>query len=353
MPTPGSLLEGRATPAATAAYAREATAAKGHFREALGVTVSSLGIGTYLGRDDDWTDGAYTVAVRRALQLGINVVDSAINYRNQRSERAVGRALLQGGMPRERVVVCTKGGFLPFDGARPRDPRSFVEETYVRPGLLRWDEVVDGVHCLSPRFLSDQIDRSRRNLGVATIDLYYLHNPETQLGEVPRDEFLRRLRAAFAELERACDEQRIAAYGTATWNGYRLPEDDPEHLSLKDVLACAREVAGERHRFRAVQLPFNLEMDEAASLPNQGGRTLLQAAAEAGIAVLASAPVLQGRLAHLSPAERARLSGLDTDAQRALQFVRGTKGITCALVGTRSVAHLEENAAVARIAPAA
>jgi aryl-alcohol dehydrogenase-like predicted oxidoreductase len=353
MPTPGSLLEGRATPSATAAYAREAGAAEGHFREALGVTVSSLGIGTYLGRDDDWTDTAYAVAVRRALQLGINVVDSAINYRNQRSERAVGRALREGGVSRERVVVCTKGGFLPFDGARPRDPRSFVEETYVRPGLLRWDEVVDGVHCLSPRFLSDQIDRSRRNLGVATIDLYYLHNPETQLGEVSREELLRRLRAAFAALERACDEQRIAAYGTATWSGYRVPEDDPEYLSLDDVLACAREVGGGRHRFRAVQLPFNLEMDEAASLTNQRGRTFLQSAAEAGIAVLASAPVLQGRLAHLSPAERARLSGLDTDAQRALQFVRATPGITCALVGTRSVAHLEENAAVARIAPAA
>jgi aryl-alcohol dehydrogenase-like predicted oxidoreductase len=102
-----------------------------------------------------------------------------------------------------------------------------------------------------------------------------------------------------------------------------------------------------------VQLPFNLEMDEAASLANQRGRTLLQAAADAGIAVFASAPVLQGRLAHLSAAERARLSGLDTDAQRALQFVRATPGITCALVGTRSVAHVEENAAVARIAPAA
>jgi len=132
-----------------------------------------------------------------------------------------------------------------------------------------------------------------------------------------------------------------------------VPEDDPEYLSLDDVLACAREVAGARHRFRAVQLPFNLEMDEAASLPNQRGRTLLQAAAEAGIAVLASAPVLQGRLANLSPAERARLAGLDTDAQRALQFVRATPGITCALVGTRSVAHVEENAAVARTAPAA
>jgi aryl-alcohol dehydrogenase-like predicted oxidoreductase len=353
MPTPAPLLEGRATPSSTAAYARDSRLPDGHFREAMGVTVSSVGIGTYLGRDDDRTDAAYEEALRRALQLGINVVDSAINYRNQRSERAVGRALRAGIVPRERVVVCTKGGFLPFDSVRPRDPRSFIEETYVRPGLLRWDEVVDGVHSLSPRFLADQIDRSRRNLGVATIDLYYLHNPETQLGEVARDEFLRRLRGAFAELERACDEQRIAAYGTATWNGYRVAGDDEEYLSLDEVLECAREAAGGQHRFRAIQLPFNLEMDEAASLANQRGRTLLDAARDEGIAVFASAPVLQGRLAHLSPAERERLSRLSTDAQRALQFVRATRGITCALVGMKSVAHVEENAAVARMAPAA
>ncbi|HYZ88483.1 MAG TPA: aldo/keto reductase [Myxococcales bacterium] len=353
MPTPAPLLEGRATPSSTSAYARDARLPEGHFRQALGVTVSSVGIGTYLGRDDDRTDAAYEEALRRALQLGINVVDSAINYRNQRSERVVGRVLRAGTVPREKVVVCTKGGFLPFDSVRPRDPRSFVEETYVRPGLLRWEDVVDGVHSMAPRFLADQIDRSRRNLGVATIDLYHLHNPETQLGEVPRDEFLRRLRGAFTELERACDEQRIAAYGTATWNGYRVSEDDPEYLSLDELLECAREVAGARHHFRAVQVPYNLEMDEAASLANQRGRTLLEAAKDMGIAVFASAPVLQGRLAHLSAAERDRLSQLETDAQRAVQFVRATPGITCALVGMKTVAHVEENAAVARIAPAA
>src|SRR5258708_31310385 len=83
--------------------------------------------------------------------------------------------------------------------------------------------MVAGCHARSPRFLDDQIERSRRNLGVDCIDVYYIHNPETQLGEVPRAEFLRRLRAAFEALENACDEGRIACYGTATWNGYRLP----------------------------------------------------------------------------------------------------------------------------------
>jgi len=343
--------DARATPSGTSAFAREAEAAPGHFREALGLFVSSLGIGTYLGRDDEATDASYARSVRRALELGVNVVDSAINYRNQRSERAVGKALRDSGVPRERVVVCTKGGFLAFDGARPRDPRAYLEESYVRPGLLRWEEIVDGMHSLAPRFLADQINRSRRNLGVQTIDLYYLHNPETQLGELSRDEFLARLRAAFGELERACDEQRIAAYGIATWNGLRVPDDDEEHLSLHELLQTARDVAGERHRFRAVQLPFNLEMDEAASLPNQRGRTLLEAAREAGVAVFASASVLQGRLTHLSPAQRERLAGLDTDAQRALQFVRSTQGIACALVGMKTLAHVEENCAVARAQP--
>jgi len=203
-----------------------------------------------------------------------------------------------------------------------------------------------------PRYLSDQIDRSRRNLGVACIDVYYLHNPETQLGEVPRAEFLRRLRLAFEALERACNEGRIGCYGTATWNGYRLETDDEEYLSLAEVLAAARDVAGEEHRFRAVQLPFNLEMDEAATFQNQGDSTLLQAASAAGLMVFGSASVLQGRLSHQLPQPLPEgLRALRTEAQRALQFARSTPGIACALVGMKTPAHVEENAALAKLAP--
>jgi aryl-alcohol dehydrogenase-like predicted oxidoreductase len=346
------MLPGRATAAGTAAFAQKSHAAPGHFRPALSLTVSSLGIGTYLGRDDDATDALYAQAVGRALELSVNVVDSAINYRNQRSERAVGEALRRSGLPRESVVVCTKGGFLPFDGARPADVDRYVEERFVRTGLLRPEEIVDGCHSLAPAFLSDQIDRSRENLGVETIDLYYLHNPETQLGEVTQAEFLRRLREAFAALEQACDEGRIAGYGTATWRAYRLREGHGEHLALRDVLSAAREVGGARHRFRAVQLPFNLEMDEAATVRNQAGATLLEAAREAGIAVFASASVLQGRLAdQLAPQLRARFPALRTDAQRAIQFVRSTAGIACALVGMKTRKHVEENAAVVDVPP--
>lgn len=344
----------RATPDGTALFEANARAAPGHFRTALaGLRLSSLGIGTYLGRDDAQTDALYAESIRRALRLGLNVIDTAINYRNQRSERAVGVAVRESGVPRDQLVLCTKGGYLPFDGARPADVRAYFEATYLRPGLLSADEIVAGCHSLAPRYLDDQVERSRRNLGVDCIDLYYLHNPETQLGEVPRAEFHRRLRRAFAALERACAEGRIAAYGAATWSCLRLEPEAEEYLSLDELIAAARDACGGgNHHLRAVQLPFNLEMDEAATFRNQAGRTLLEAAGDHGLAVFSSASVLQGQLARQLPQPvRDSFLALSTDAQRALQFARSAPGVTCALVGMKTPAHVDENAALARVAP--
>lgn len=348
------MLRGRATVEGTRRFRDAAGAHPEHFRpDADGVLLSSIGIGTYLGRDDAKTDALYAASVRRALQLGLNVVDTAINYRNQRSERAIGAALRESAVPREAVVLCTKGGYIAFDGARPADARAYVEEAFIARGLLTADDVVAGCHSMAPRYLDDQIDRSRRNLGVETIDVYYVHNPETQLGHVPRATFVRRLRDAFEALERACADGRIACYGTATWNGYRLEAGEEEFLSLEEILAAARDAGGARHHFRALQLPFNLEMDEAATLRNQGDRTLLEAAQAAGLAVFASASVLQGRLTQQLPQPvRDSFDGLATDAQRALQFARSTPGIASALVGMKTPAHVDENAALATIAPA-
>ena len=65
----------------------------------------------------------------RAVELGANVIDTAANYRFQRSERSIGNALRElteaGGFSRDEIVICTKGGYLPFDGAPPRDVRRY------------------------------------------------------------------------------------------------------------------------------------------------------------------------------------------------------------------------------------
>ena len=119
-----------ATPAATKRYIDRfvSRAADGHFREAHGLAVSSLGMGTYLGNPDPKTDASYTAAVITAAESGINLFDAAINYRFQRSERSIGQALKQlaaKGFSREEFVVCTKGGYLTPDGSMPSDPNEY------------------------------------------------------------------------------------------------------------------------------------------------------------------------------------------------------------------------------------
>src|SRR5919202_6561198 len=137
-------LPGFATTEGTARYRERfrGTAAEGHFRFEQNLWLSSIGTGTYLGPPDEATDRSYAEAVARAVELGVNVVDTAANYRFQRSERAIGAALAQlcagGTYARDEILLCTKGGYLPFDGAPPRGEegvRHYVEETFVRTGV--------------------------------------------------------------------------------------------------------------------------------------------------------------------------------------------------------------------------
>jgi aryl-alcohol dehydrogenase-like predicted oxidoreductase len=354
-------LAGRATAEGTARFARRFARRRGadFYRPiADGVVASAVGLGTYLGECDAAEDGRYERAVRLGISLGINALDTAINYRCQRSERALGRAVrtavAEGAARRDELVVCTKGGFIAPDGAPPATreeydaylTREFYDQTVMRP-----EDVVAGGHCLTPGYLRHQIAASRANLGLGTIDLYYLHNPEQQLESMPRERFDDVMRAAFEELEAHCASGDIAAYGCATWQGLRVLPGSRHHLSLEALVAMAREVAGDAHHFRAVQLPLNLGMTEAVRQPTQtlDGRavSMLEAAAALGLSVVASASLMQAQLARGLPLPlRDAFPGLDTDAQRAIAFVAGLPGVATALVGMRREEHVRENVAV-------
>ena len=356
------MIAGRATFDGTERYASRigGRLPADHFRRLDGgPRTSSVGIGTYLGKEDSTTDLQYQKSITRALERGINVIDTAINYRFQRSERAIGAALEEatrrGLVARDEVIVATKGGFIPFDRAMPKDPGVYFTETYLKPGIVRPDDVV-GMHCMTPRYLSDQIDRSRKNLGLETLDIYYVHNPESQLETVARGEVIDRLRKAFEALEQAVGEGRVGCYGTATWNAYRTDPGTPGYLSLEEVVTAAHDVAGADHHFKVVQLPYNLAMTEAFTRATQKVGTDLvtttEAARRLGIYVMASASVHQGQLTrNLPPVVAQFLPGLETDAQRALQFVRSTPGIGTALIGMKSADHVEENAVVTGLSP--
>lgn len=355
-------IPGRATAQATLRYAArfQGRAAAGHFRDVQGgLVLSSIGIGTYLGEPDGATDEAYKNAIIAAVQGGVNVIDSAINYRLQRSERSVGaalKALTSDEFSREEIVVCTKAGFLTPDGEMPEDANEYFSREYVERGILRPEDIAAGCHCMAPGYLSDQLDRSRRNLGVECVDVFYLHNPETQLSEVAPAEFRRRISEAFQFLESAVSAGKIGAYGLATWNTFRDERNSPGYLSLAAMEAIAREAGGPEHHFRFVQLPLNLAMPEGLLRPNQvvEGRTMamVQAGRALGITIVTSATLLQGQLTRNLPAYIGAALGLRDHSALALQFARSVPGVTTALVGMSSVEHVRANLGIVGVEPA-
>jgi aryl-alcohol dehydrogenase-like predicted oxidoreductase len=335
-------------------------AVSNHFRLEQDLWLSSIGIGSYLGSPDEATDARYASAVMRAVELGVNVVDTAANYRFQRSERSIGNALqqltIESGFARNEIIVCTKGGYLPFDGGPPPDVRRYVEETFVKPGIAGFEDFVGGSHCMTPAYLQNQLQQSLTNLGLDCLDVYYIHNPESQLGFVSPDEFYARLRLAFEQLEKNVAEGKIRTYGIATWNGFRVGPEAREYHSLERIVNLAREVGGHSHGFRFIQLPLNLAMPEALSLQNQSvdgaSMSVLEAAAALEITVVASASILQGKIARGLPETiREPLGYLATDAQSGIQFVRSTPGVATALVGMSRREHVEENLQLARVEP--
>lgn len=310
----------------------------GFYRTAQDLRVSSIGLGTYLGEMDDATDRGYTESIFAAIRMGLNFIDTSLNYRNQRSERAVGTALedllATGAARRDELVVSTKAGFLVPDAV---------------PAKLDQSQIIEGAHSISPEFLADQLERSRANLGLETIDVFYLHNPEMQLSRLPRDEFHDRIRRAFAFLEEAAGAGKLRFYGTATWHGYRRPGGAPDGLSLPALAEEARRAGGPGHHFRFIQLPFNLAMPEAY-VQAQNASNVLGEAHQLGITVIASASLLQARLArNLPPDLAAKFPGAATDAQRALQYTRSTPGITVALAGMSTPDHVRENLGIAAV----
>ncbi len=332
-------------------------AAENHFRTAQSLKLSSIGIGTYLGNWDEATDDNYKNAIIKFVESGGNVIDTAANYRFQRSERNIGAALnelFEKGFRREEIFISTKGGYLPFDNEPPSDVKKYFEENFVEKGIAGFDDLVGGSHCMTPDYLQSQIEQSLENMRLESLDLFYIHNPESQLGAIDRYTFEARIAKAFEKLEENRANGKINFYGVATWNGFRVPPDDASYHSLERFAGIARQVGGENNGFKFIQLPYNLAMPEAYLFKNQAvqGKVFspLDAANELGISVMCSASILQGKLAHSVPFYiRETLGNPTTDAMTSIQFVRSTPNVTTALVGMSNAAHVEENLSLMKI----
>jgi predicted aldo/keto reductase-like oxidoreductase len=181
----------------------------------------------------------------------------------------------------------------------------------------------------------------------------YLNNSiEGQINDVSKEQFLENLKSVFELYEQKRDEGKIKFYGMATWECFRVTNDNPQYLLLEDVVEMAKSIGGDDHGFKFIQLPYNLNYDQALLGKNQSLQnkpvSILESADTLGIGVFTSVPFMQGRL--LSPGVMPEFSDLKPSL-RALQFIRSSPGVLAPLVGQKSSEHVTENLEIMNIPP--
>ncbi|MEZ0088977.1 aldo/keto reductase [Streptacidiphilus sp. EB129] len=277
-----------------------------------------LGLGTYRCLD-------VAEAALIAASCGADWVDTAPNYENGRAETSLAPVLAVY----PHLQVSTKVGFVAPSARR----------IGVRAGALSPDDAARG-HCLTPDYIAWQVARSKRMLG-RTPDLVFLHNPEHGCRE---REIADRIYTAVLALEEACSQQIIKAYGVATWRGF-----SSELFDVATLLEQATKAGGSQHHLRAVQLPVSL-VHLAPVAQALDGHGVLAEALEAGLEVLASAPLHGGEVPGMVTRELSDLiSPGSTPAQAALIVTASAPGVKRVLLSTGNPEHWRQAAdAVAR-----
>ena len=351
------MISGFATPEGTKKFGQNSGVNQANFKEFENLTLSNVGIGTYLGDADTRTDELVSAAVKQSILSGVNVVDTAINYRAQKAERSVGKAISEliqeNKISRDQIFVSTKNGYVTNDADVQLGFWEYVKQEYTDKGTVKEGDITSGYHCMTPTYLSDQLDRSLKNLDLECVDLMYLHNAvEGQIKDISKEQFLKNLQSVFELYEQKRDEGKIKFYGMATWECFRVPTDNPQYLSLEDTVNMAKKVGGENHGFKFVQLPFNLYYDQALLGKTQTIQnnpvSVLESATRLNIGVFTSVPLMQGRL--LQPGVMPEFSDLKP-SMRALQFIRSSPGVIAPLVGQKSAEHVSENLEIMKIPP--
>lgn len=320
-----------------------------HFREFQGCTISSIGIGTHRGHASAEDDEFYRESLTCAIEGGINLIDTAINYRRMRSERTVGRVLIEledNGFSRRSLCLCSKGGYVPQDGDDRRSAQDYIWDEYVVPGLIDMSEAIKR-HSIKSGFIRKLITQSLANMRVEHIDVYYIHNPERALEWMGPQKFFEELRRTFGMLEESVAKGLIGCYGIATWEGLRTSPHNAKYLSLQRIHTMARDVGGHDHNFKAVQFPLNGHAREALIRVNQTvdgkNMTLLAAASALGLYTFTSASIYRGQDLPLDVNERLAAVGGGLDVtQAALNFCRSAAGVGTSLVGMRKKENVEK-----------
>lgn len=317
-------------------------------------TMSKVGCGTYLGLPNERIDKMYIESIKKSVTLGVNFLDTAINYRGMRSEILVGKAVKEliedNTITRDEVIIATKGGFIPADYRKTQElDETFVENhknkirefflnNLCKEAKLKEEQISDtlGAENSAHRdFISWCFEESRKNLNLETIDIYYLHNPSNYLKYVGEEKFYNDLLETFKYLEKQIEKGSLKSYGTSTYSGLLVDEKNKGYLSLDKIVETAKIAGGENHNFKFIQLPFNKNKKDASILKNQtiGNKslTILEAAEKLGISVITNISLDQSK---------------STDKytiDEMIEFLVYNQKISSSLLGMKTIKYVPKN----------
>lgn len=290
-----------------------------------GLQVSVMGLGTggpsQLGQGSGIAEEAATRVVRRALDLGINLIDTAADYRE--SEAILGRAL--AGVPRDSYILCTK-----FGPVRNRSSQDAGEVT------LKTEADI-----------ADSLERSLQRLGTDHVDLFQLHGVPPAWYEQVRDRFV-------VPAKRLQEQGKLRFLGiTETF------ANDDHHQTLTRAL--------EDDLYDAMMVGYNLltPLPEEHVLPEARRKDvgiLVMCAVRRAISrpeqleqlvveLKGKGELPQDALPDRGPLDWLVRDGIDTVPSAAYKFAAGHPGVSCVLTGTANAHHLEQNVAAILGAP--
>lgn len=276
-----------------------------------------------------------------------------------KSEKSIGRSLSSlirdGIISRDEIFICTKNGYITNDADYPGiDVMEYMQNMFISTGLIESKDISSGYNVLNPNYIARCIDKSLLNMHLDTIDLVYIHNAfESWYNDVSREQFFEMLSKVFETYERYRSSNKIRYYGMATWTCFRVQKDNKEYLSLEQVVNLAKQVGGNDHGFRFIQLPYNLAYSEALLLKNQSVGTdknmsILEAAGKLNVKVFTSIPLFQSRLLG---AKIPDYMGLNDQVTKLIQIIRSSPSVIAPLIGFKKPGHVEQDIKVADIPP--
>lgn len=304
-----------------------------------------MAMGTFIGDFSDNDSRKYEESLIYGINNGVNFIDTAICYRGMRSEKDVGRVLRQlinekSDIKRNEIIISTKAGIIFGDISVPIRPIDYLENILIKEGIVRVEDInvtEQFRHTLNPRFYEHAIKKSKENLGIETIDIHYIHEPEASKSVMESETFYNELEDLFEFYENQVEKGNIVNYGMATWSAFITMENSKEYISLEKVIEIAKKVAGEKHHFKFIQLNYNKINRAANTLKNQRVKgkyyTVIEAANELGIITNINGPLNQMQ----------KLNEEGYSVEEMIRFVIESKGVYAAMVGNKELQHLKDN----------